>query len=61
MALLLIAHDLPMIRKLTDSLIVMDEGLIVESGQTDAVLNSPAHPATRSIIEAEPILTGRMG
>ena len=61
MALLLIAHDLPMIRKLTDSLIVMDEGHIVESGHTATVLKSPAHPATRSIIEAEPVLTRRIG
>lgn len=61
MALLLIAHDLPMIRKLTDALIVMDGGRIVESGQTEKVLKSPAHPATRSIIEAEPVLTGRVG
>lgn len=60
LALLVVAHDLPLIRRLTDTLIVMYQGSVVEEGPTYKVLKQPRHPYTRLLVSAEPLLsTGR--
>lgn len=53
-ALLLISHDLAVVSELADRLVVLNDGAVVETGETDAVLSSPSHPYTRSLIEAAP-------
>lgn len=50
MALLLIAHDLSVVRHLSDRVAVMHEGEIVEEGPAPEVLNAPRHPATRELV-----------
>ena len=55
-AYLFISHDLAVVRALADRMIVMDEGRIVESGGTEAVLVSPLSETTRSLIQAVPRL-----
>ncbi|BCW35990.1 hypothetical protein StoSoilA2_20460 [Arthrobacter sp. StoSoilA2] len=50
--LVLISHDLNVVSYLTDSAIVMRRGEVVEQGATDGLLNSPAHPYTRSLIDS---------
>ncbi|MEB3884389.1 ABC transporter ATP-binding protein [Lyngbya sp. CCY1209] len=51
-AILLISHDLAMVGEYCDRVAVMYEGKIVEIGETDAVLKSPQHEYTRSLLEA---------
>ncbi|MGH7095298.1 MAG: ABC transporter ATP-binding protein, partial [Stellaceae bacterium] len=54
MALLLITHDLAIVRHMADRVCVMTKGEIVESGPTAAIFARPRHPYTRHLIEAEP-------
>jgi microcin C transport system ATP-binding protein len=55
MALLLITHDLGIVRQMADRVAVMQRGKLVEDGQADKVLNSPAHPYTKALLDAEPV------
>ncbi len=54
MALLLITHDLTIVRRIADRVAVMREGCIVEQGPTARVLQRPRHPYTRALLAAEP-------
>lgn len=54
MAVLLISHDLSMVGKIADSIAVMKNGEIVESGPTTQILQSPQHTYTQKLIAAEP-------
>ncbi len=54
MAMLLITHDLTIVRKVSDRLCVMTGGEIVESGATTAVFEQPRHAYTKHLLAAEP-------
>ncbi len=54
LGILLITHDLNMVRKFADRVIVMHNGRLVEMGKTETVFAHPQHPHTRELIEAEP-------
>jgi len=54
MALLLITHDLAVVRKMAERVAVMTAGEIVETGATVEVFAQPRHPYTRRLIAAEP-------
>jgi len=54
MALLLITHDLGIVRHMADRVAVMRHGEIVESGTTREIFANPQHPYTRQLIDAEP-------
>ena len=56
LALLFIAHDLSLVRTISDRLYVMYLGKIVESGKTADVLSDPLHPYTRALIQSVPTL-----
>ena len=54
MALLLITHDLGVVRKMADQICVMTDGEIVERGTPQQIFESPQHPYTRHLLSAEP-------
>jgi microcin C transport system ATP-binding protein len=54
MALLLITHDLGVVRKMADRVCVMTQGEIVEAGSTEEIFARPQHAYTRRLLEAEP-------
>jgi oligopeptide/dipeptide ABC transporter ATP-binding protein len=58
-ALLVIAHDLGVVRSVTDRVAVMYLGRIIEQGPTDAVFERPQHPYTQALVSALPRLAGR--
>ncbi|MDA7949029.1 MAG: ABC transporter ATP-binding protein [Hyphomicrobiaceae bacterium] len=54
MAMLLITHDLGVVRKMANRVNVMNAGEIVEHGDTAKVFDSPKHPYTKHLLAAEP-------
>ncbi len=56
LCVILISHDLGLVRGRTDDVLVMRHGEVVERGATSTVLADPQHPYTRALIEADPTL-----
>jgi len=54
MSLLLISHDLGVVRSMADRVCVMTDGEIVESGSRDQIFERPAHAYTRHLLASEP-------
>ncbi|MGB6970428.1 MAG: ATP-binding cassette domain-containing protein, partial [Methyloceanibacter sp.] len=54
MAMLLITHDLGIVRKMADRVCVMNQGEIVERGTAQGVFTAPQHPYTKHLLAAEP-------
>jgi microcin C transport system ATP-binding protein len=54
LALLLISHDLAIVRRYADRVCVMKDGHVVEAGRVAEVFARPQHPYTRMLLAAEP-------
>jgi microcin C transport system ATP-binding protein len=54
MAILLITHDLTIVKKTAERVCVMTQGEIVESGTTEQIFADPRHPYTRRLMAAAP-------
>jgi peptide/nickel transport system ATP-binding protein len=53
-AVLLVSHDLGIVREICDRIIVMYAGYIVEEGKTKEVLTDPMHPYTKQLLASIP-------
>ncbi len=54
-AYLFIAHDLSMVKYISDRIGVLHKGYLVETGTTEEIFNDPRHPYTQSLLSAVPI------
>ncbi|WP_250282470.1 MULTISPECIES: dipeptide ABC transporter ATP-binding protein [unclassified Frankia] len=55
-ALLFITHDLTVVEQISDRLLIMNNGEVVEEGLTTAVFDNPQHPYTNALLQAAPRL-----
>lgn len=57
--LILISHDLQLIKDFTDEIIVMYKGRMIESGETKSIIENPTSPYTKSLLECQPVFERR--
>lgn len=55
LSFLFISHDLTVVRHISDRVVVLREGQIVEQGSADEVYESPQHPYTKALLAAAPV------
>lgn len=60
-AMILVTHNLGIVSETADRVAVMYAGRIVETGKVRALIDSPAHPYTRALLAAVPVLGGKNG
>ena len=54
MAILLITHDLNLVRRFAQRVAVMEKGVLVESAPTEQLFTAPQHPYTKRLLDSEP-------
>jgi oligopeptide/dipeptide ABC transporter ATP-binding protein len=54
-AFLFISHDLAVVRRISDRVLVMYLGVVVEEGTTKDIFDNPMHPYTRALLSAAPV------
>ena len=59
LSILFISHDLSTVKSLTDSVVVMYRGRVVEQGPTERLFAEPQHPYTRALLDAIPATNPR--
>ncbi|MBN9498504.1 MAG: ABC transporter ATP-binding protein [Alphaproteobacteria bacterium] len=60
-AIVVVTHDLGVIRRLCDRIVIMYLGRIVEEGPVETIFESPRHPYTRALLESIPRIDGKRG
>jgi microcin C transport system ATP-binding protein len=55
LALLLITHDLNLVRRFAERVAVMEKGVLVEQGPTAQVIGRPQHPYTQKLVASRPV------
>ncbi|MFJ3044793.1 ABC transporter ATP-binding protein [Herbaspirillum chlorophenolicum] len=55
MAVLMITHDLNLVRRFADRVVVLQHGRVVEQGPVSRVLHHPQHPYTRKLLDSRPV------
>ncbi|MCL7452148.1 MAG: ABC transporter ATP-binding protein [Anaerolineae bacterium] len=61
MGLLLVSHDLALVRKVADRILVMRQGQVVEGGPASRVVTRPQHEYTHALLQAAPALGWEVG
>jgi peptide/nickel transport system ATP-binding protein len=56
LGLLLVSHDLAVVRRLCTRTVVLDDGQVVEDRPTAELVDRPEHPRTRQLVAAVPAL-----
>ncbi len=56
LAMLVVSHDLPVIERIADRIVVMQGGRAVEIGSTAHILRAPSHPYTQKLVRSSPRL-----
>lgn len=59
MSLVLVSHDMRVIRRMCDEVVVMYRGRVLEQGPVERVLSRPEHPYTAALLAADPALAER--
>ncbi|MEO5535351.1 MAG: ABC transporter ATP-binding protein [Pseudolysinimonas sp.] len=59
LAMLFVSHDLAVVRQISDEIVVLQHGRIVERGPAETILTDPTNPYTRRLIDAAPRLDRR--
>lgn len=54
MAVLMITHDLNLVRRFADRVVVMERGLVVEQGATQVLFHAPKHAYTQRLMASQP-------
>lgn len=57
-AIVIITHDLGVIRRICDRVAIMYAGRIVEEGPVEAIFEAPKHPYTQALLDSIPVLDG---
>ena len=52
--MLFISHDLPVIRQMCNRIVVLKNGLVCESNETESLFNNPQHDYTKQLIKLMP-------
>ncbi|GAA3668944.1 murein tripeptide/oligopeptide ABC transporter ATP-binding protein OppF [Arthrobacter ginkgonis] len=55
LALLFISHDLSVVRHISDDLVVLKDGRVVEQGPAEQIYANPTHPYTQTLLAASPV------
>lgn len=55
LSMLFISHDLSVVRHIADRIAVMQNGRVIETGETDEIFRNPQHEYTRTLLDAIPI------
>ena len=55
MAVLMITHDLNLVRRFARRVVVMERGHVVEQGEVETVFAAPRHPYTRALLDSRPV------
>ncbi|GAK06173.1 oligopeptide transport ATP-binding protein OppD [Geomicrobium sp. JCM 19037] len=61
MSLMLITHDIGVAYEMSDRLIIMYAGKIVEEGKTSDIFDTPHHPYTKALLRSVPSMDGERG
>lgn len=59
-AIIFVSHDLRVVRRITDRVLVMYQGQVVEQSSTAALFHAPQHPYTKSLLACRPPLSERL-
>lgn len=57
LALIVVSHDIAIVRKVTDRIVVLEAGRVVEEGSSARVSSAPRSPTARRLVEAAPAFT----